>query len=305
MTISWVVRVVFLARLIADAYSVGRFNFKPAPLSSSHQHGTSSFRHPFCRRIETNVCMSSTESQQTSNKIEYRNAKVNDIEAIAELCSDVFDGPFEWHQQIQRVRSVNDYKSQLQDRFTRLVNGGVKHSMIVAALGSSAKIVGFLEVGMLPAPVDVNVDAGVEALDGSSGAGGADDVDSGDSGDSSSGGAVDSTGSGSIWEQATEDADRVRNEQTKASSRQDVPYLGNVAVATDSRRQGIGRRLVRIGMKVAEKWGDKQLCVAVDASNKPAILMYEKLKFSCVLNEEELITRSAKRPPRLFMMVNL
>lgn len=53
--------------------------------------------------------------------------------------------------------------------------------------------------------------------------------------------------------------------------KKEAPYLGNVAVATTHRRLGVGTRLVRIGSKVAEKWGEEVLFVAVDKQNDAAM----------------------------------
>lgn len=92
-------------------------------------------------------------------KLEYRNAKISDIGSISELCSESFDGPFQWHQQIQRLQSIDSFKVQLTDRLNNLVSKGVKHCMIVAVDGEKpekSSIVGFLEVGLLPSPIGLN-----------------------------------------------------------------------------------------------------------------------------------------------------
>ena len=89
-------------------------------------------------------------------KLEYRNAKDSDIASISELCSESFDGPFQWHQQIQKIQSIDSFKVQLKDRLTNLVAKGVKHSMIVAIDSEQSEkyaVVGFLEVGLLPSPI--------------------------------------------------------------------------------------------------------------------------------------------------------
>ena len=91
-------------------------------------------------------------------KLEYRNAKSSDIDSISELCSESFDGPFQWHQQIQRLQSVDAFKVQLKDRLNNLVAKGVKHCMIVAIDSEQSEknsVVGFLEVGLLPSPIGI------------------------------------------------------------------------------------------------------------------------------------------------------
>lgn len=92
-------------------------------------------------------------------KIEYRNAKITDISSISELCSATFDGPFQWHQQIQRLQSVENFKLQLTDRLNNLVSKGIKHCMIVAVdteKPAKSSVVGFLEIGLLPSPTLAN-----------------------------------------------------------------------------------------------------------------------------------------------------
>ena len=92
-------------------------------------------------------------------KVEYRNAKITDISSISELCSATFDGPFQWHQQIQRLQSVENFKLQLTDRLNNLVSKGIKHCMIVAVdteKPAKSSVVGFLEIGLLPSPTLAN-----------------------------------------------------------------------------------------------------------------------------------------------------
>jgi len=69
--------------------------------------------------------------------------------------------------------------------------------------------------------------------------------------------------------------------------RGDVPYLGNIAVASEFRRSGVGSRLVRIGIKMAEKWGSDCIYVAVKVANSAAINMYSKIGFTVVFDESK------------------
>lgn len=64
-------------------------------------------------------------------------------------------------------------------------------------------------------------------------------------------------------------------------------------------------KLVRVGLKVVEKWGDEKLFVVVESDNSAAIKMYEKLKFSLVLKEEDNINRRMDRVPRIFMSIEV
>jgi len=84
----------------------------------------------------------------------------------------------------------------------------------------------------------------------------------------------------------------------------DFPYLGNLAVSTEERRQGIGRKLVKLGIKVASKWGDDKLFAAVKIDNMEAVRLYESLGFTLFLDESTDIYRSSTKPPRLFYFID-
>ena len=77
------------------------------------------------------------------------------------------------------------------------------------------------------------------------------------------------------------------------------------SLITSRRRQGVGLKLVRVGLKVAQKWGDKKLFVIVENDNIGAIKFYEKLKFSCIKKEEDSIYRRMDRAPRIFMSIDV
>lgn len=64
-------------------------------------------------------------------------------------------------------------------------------------------------------------------------------------------------------------------------------------------------KLVRIGLKVCQKWGDKKLYVLVENNNLGAIKMYEKLQFECIVKEEDNINRRMDRTPRHIMSIDV
>ena len=64
-------------------------------------------------------------------------------------------------------------------------------------------------------------------------------------------------------------------------------------------------KLIRIGLKVCQKWGDKKLYVLVENNNIGAIKMYEKLQFECVMREEDNINRRMDRIPRIIMSIDV
>lgn len=85
-----------------------------------------------------------------------------------------------------------------------------------------------------------------------------------------------------------------------------VLYLSVLSILSyDYRRQGVGMKLVRIGLKIAEKWDYNKLYVAVESNNSNAINMYNKLNFVCVMKEEDNINRKIDRVPRIFLAVDI
>jgi len=188
-------------------------------------------------------CIANVLATVKPSTIKYRNVKVGDIKSLAELCTETFEGPFEWHQVLKRQSYEREYQEQLGQRLERMVNGGAKHAMILGECGE-AGVVAFVEIGLLPSPL-VTKEAG---LDG---------------------------------------------EETEV--RRDVPYLGNVAVSSARRREGIGSKLVRIAEKLAQKWQEADLFVAVEAGNFPALKMYERMGFKLILDERDNINRRGNR----------
>ncbi|MDX2066733.1 MAG: ribosomal protein S18-alanine N-acetyltransferase [Fimbriimonadaceae bacterium] len=59
----------------------------------------------------------------------------------------------------------------------------------------------------------------------------------------------------------------------------DEAHITNVAVREELRRNGIGRRLVRIGLEEAKARGAVAATLEVRASNAPAIQLYEQMGF--------------------------
>jgi ribosomal protein S18 acetylase RimI-like enzyme len=96
---------------------------------------------------------------QMLQAVRFRNAKQDDLRSIAELCVDVFEGPHEWYGQLKKQFQILNFKQLLEDRFLNYIQAG-KHSMIVACddVDESSsqkpnKVVGFLEIGILPSPI--------------------------------------------------------------------------------------------------------------------------------------------------------
>jgi ribosomal protein S18 acetylase RimI-like enzyme len=101
------------------------------------------------------------ETRISSIKVQatFRNVQPEDLRAIAGLCVDVFEGPFQWFESMKRQVSIESMASELHDRYYRFIKGNKKHSMIVAVEkdgNNKDEIAAFLEVGTLPSPVMVN-----------------------------------------------------------------------------------------------------------------------------------------------------
>jgi ribosomal protein S18 acetylase RimI-like enzyme len=105
--------------------------------------------------------------------------------------------------------------------------------------------------------------------------------------------------------------------------RPEMPFLGNVAVHPNYRRQRIGSRMVKLAIKCAEKWYPIEeeerkdnvtvtataianprtfpaLFLAVENSNLAAIKMYGKLNFDIVIDESMDMSTPFGRTPRLY-----
>jgi ribosomal protein S18 acetylase RimI-like enzyme len=64
-----------------------------------------------------------------------------------------------------------------------------------------------------------------------------------------------------------------------------APYLGNLAVSTEFRRQGVGSRLVREAEAIALAWGFDHMCLHVDADQPGAKALYAALGYECIAQE--------------------
>ena len=95
----------------------------------------------------------------TNSKFKFRNAQAQDINPLAEMCAETFDGPFSWLDGLKKKKSVDTFEQQFRERHTRLVQGGIQHAMVLCETAGPAdeskarETVAFLEVGLLPCPI--------------------------------------------------------------------------------------------------------------------------------------------------------
>lgn len=89
-------------------------------------------------------------------------------------------------------------------------------------------------------------------------------------------------------------------QNTTVASTAEVPFLGNIAIATDFRRKQVASKLLMIGNKIVQKWNDTEVFVAVECDNTAALRLYQKTGFEVELDERDLI-QPPKRNPRIFL----
>ena len=79
-------------------------------------------------KIWIGVCKGSgtgTLNYITGNRFQLniRNAVRSDLKDVAELCSNAFDGPFEWYQFLDKKKSGEGYLQQLSERYKMVTEG--------------------------------------------------------------------------------------------------------------------------------------------------------------------------------------
>lgn len=99
-------------------------------------------------------------------------------------------------------------------------------------------------------------------------------------------------------------------ESEEISVRPERPYLANVAVDANYRRQRMGTKLVQLAVKIASKWETESdykdtaaMYLAVEKDNEAAVCLYDHLGFTRVIDETELpkqVQSKIKRKPRLY-----
>ena len=121
-------------------------------------------------------------------------------------------------------------------------------------------------------------------------------------------------------------------QETKAvstSTHVERPFLANLAVSKDHRRQGIATTLVQVALQQARKWkpssttignddddDDDQddesswsMFLGVSHDNEVAISLYKRLNFTLALDETNALSlkmlKRLKRSPRLYFEKNL
>ena len=248
--------------------------------------------------------------QDTPYRYRYRNAKETDIPSLAQLLVETFDEtPTSGNSILNPWKYLlrQDQLKQLRRRWKEfLINPNVAHSWIVVesvlpvgSTGTSSNIVGFMELGTMPLPLAIGPRYAPLGTVGNANV--TDDTyrERETSIDSSSG--------TSIWTEII-----INEETTKAaptSSHVERPFLANLAVSKDHRRQGIATTLVQVALKQSRKWKPSSteswsMFLGVSYDNESAINLYRRLNFTLSLDETNELSptmlKRLKRSPRLY-----
>eukprot|EP01041_Mallomonas_annulata_P012402 gene12402-26092_t len=85
----------------------------------------------------------------TSGQIKIAHMARSDIPSVANMIINTFEGPYDWWQQPIKSYLILDQNAQLENRHDKMILSK-QHSMFVAK--NDDKIVGFIEVGVVPVP---------------------------------------------------------------------------------------------------------------------------------------------------------
>ncbi|CAM9547398.1 unnamed protein product [Scytosiphon promiscuus] len=250
-----------------------------------------------------------------------RTVNKSDMLGISRLCIDTFRGPFQWFELPLQLFQEFAFFGQIQGRLGRVTRNEIKHSMVIVEDTTSSKVVGFLEIGMLPKPSSseesamagealtaARASAAVAAATAAARASG--EKADGDPSPSSSSSATASLDAGGAEEVAGGDAGEgdeiVGGSDTTAIRREeqpDVAYLANVVVDRRQRRRGIGRTMVRSAFEIVrELWpAEESIYVSVEQGNDIALALYQGMGFELTALEDEMMARSRRRPPRVYL----
>ena len=196
-------------------------------------------------------------------KIDYRNLKVNDIDSCGILCAEVFEGPFE---------ESTWYNPSAGMKRSKAITG---HRLQLKERFEEKLKKGLNHAMFVAIDDDKNVDNFIDIKDGIV----------------------------AFMEVGMLPSPIPITKQWEGNNIEtysDVPYIGNLIVSPSSRRKRIGEKLIRIALKVTEKWGFEHLWLAVDIDNINALNLYKKVGFEVVLDERDLISRP-NRVARIYM----
>lgn len=163
---------------------------------------------------------------------------------------------------------------QVNGRLGRVTRNEIRHSMVVVEDKLSGKVVGFLEIGMLPKPTSSEERSLAESALSETAAVAV----------AASAAAAETTPAAGEHSPASDCEREERNDENEVDiSREsvvgstaikkspDVSYLANVVVDRSQRRRGIGRTMVNSALEIVrELWPEEdRLYVSVEQASKP------------------------------------
>ncbi len=240
----------------------------------------------------------------SSTSFRYRSAKESDLQDISSLLQETFEDPLTlpppWWKTLPLSRADSQNYQKLKQRWTDMVqNANVPHTWIIAETTVNSEIAGFMELGSMPVPVPMPIPIAKPAMIFTS-----EEI-------------IEGKASTSDWYgvSVTPIADSI-----PSTFRPERPFLANLAVAKEYRRQGIATTLVKLALKISKKWLDDgtdaqdessswSMYLGVEADNEAAKRLYDNLDFTVVLDETRSLSpkvlHQLRRPPRLYYEKNI
>ncbi|CAM9464784.1 unnamed protein product [Ectocarpus sp. 4 AP-2014] len=253
-------------------------------------------------------------------KLAVRTANSGDMPSISRLCIDIFRGPFQWFELPIQLFQEFAFFGQIKGRLGRVTRNEIKHSMVIAQDTTSHRVVGFLEIGMLPKPSSSEESAlagesltaarAAAALAAAEEASGAIKKSDGERSSSTPrAGATTTEGGAGRPSREGEGSRREggRESSTTAFKREkqpEVAYLANVVVDRGQRRRGIGRTMVSSAVEIVRELWPAEENIYV-SGNDIALALYEGMGFELAALEDEMMARSRRRPPRVYLSKTL
>ncbi|CAM9139408.1 unnamed protein product [Ectocarpus fasciculatus] len=258
-------------------------------------------------------------------KLAVRTANSGDMPSISRLCIDTFRGPFQWFELPVQLFQEFAFFGQIKGRLGRVTRNEIKHGMVIAQDTTSRRVVGFLEIGMLPKPSSSEESAlagesltaarAAAALAAAAEASGAKKKPDSERSSSTPPRAGETTTEDEAGGRPSEEEGGGRREggreesSTTAIKREkqpEVAYLANVVVDRGQRRRGIGRTMVSSAIEIVrELWpAEENIYVSVEqarAGNDIALALYQGMGFELAALEDEMMARSRRRPPRVYL----
>ena len=210
------------------------------------------------------------------------------IRAAAGLCIDEFETlelpllPYPGWKKNARDKAIDEWSASRE----KLLKSATPHALLVALRneaesgryfeGVDDSLLGFAEVGLLPAPPETKKSSGDAAA---AAAGESDD-------------GTENAAAAVATATATEAA---------AATPALFPYLANLAVKAGARRLGLGRELVLATERAAVEMGHDRLYIKVDRQNFEARRLYDRLGYQLVYLQPRLDPRKGPPGANLFL----